>query len=163
MKSAIFRWLVAGAVTVTTTVGVATLASADSTASAGSSAAAPPAVEDFSYPGTSPYPQLKLVRGDGHIVLADCNTATQIQLWSRAVPSPSGGPGVCFRVTGTTGYLALELPQTFMIQTGDKAVRANLTSEGIGQSVDVAKNSATPVGEALGQKPTMLVELRITG
>ncbi|MFE2413445.1 hypothetical protein ACFXDE_34430 [Kitasatospora sp. NPDC059408] len=163
MKNGIARWLVAGTLAVATTFGVTAFAAADSVPAAGDTATPPPAVEDFSYPGTSPYPQLKLIRGDGHIVLADCNTATQIQLWSRAVPSPSGGPGVCFRVTGTSGYLALELPQTFMIQTGDKAVRADLTSDGIGQSVDVAKNAAVAVGEGLGQKPTMLVELRVTG
>ncbi|RKT09793.1 hypothetical protein BX285_6898 [Streptomyces sp. 1114.5] len=162
MKNAIVRWLAIGAVAAATTVGAGALASADTTP-AGDAATAPPAVEDFAYPGDSPNPQLKLIRGDGHIMLADCNTVTQIQLWSVAVPSPSGGPGVCFRVTGTTGYLSLELPQTFMIQTGDKAVRADLTSEGVAQTVDVAKNSYTTVGQAMGQKPTMLVELRVTG
>ncbi|MGW2255202.1 hypothetical protein ACWCXH_34210 [Kitasatospora sp. NPDC001660] len=163
MKNGIARWLVAGTLAAATTFGVTAFAAADSVPTPGDSATPPPAVEDFTYPGTSPNPLLKLIRGDGHIVLADCNTTTQIQLWSSAVPSPSGGPGVCFRVTGTTGYLALELPQTFMIQTGDKAVRANLTADGVAQSVDVAKNGYATVGQALGQKPTMLVELRVTG
>ncbi|MFF1904679.1 hypothetical protein [Kitasatospora sp. NPDC058218] len=163
MKSNIARWLIAGSLAAATTFGATALASAD-TAPGGDTATPPPAVEDFAYPGASPFPALKLIRGDGHIVLADCNTATQIQLWSTAATSPSGGPGVCFRVTGSSGYLSLELPQTFMIQTSnERSVRADLTSEGVAQTVDVAKGGAATVGVALGQKPTMLVELRITG
>ncbi|MEV8328817.1 hypothetical protein [Kitasatospora sp. NPDC056731] len=148
-------------------------ASADSSSPATRPAAAPaaaaadptppPAVEDFSYPGASPFPSLKLLRGDGHILLADCNTATQIQLWSRAVPNPAGGPSVCFRVNGTVGQLTLELPQTFLIQTNDRAVRANLTADGVAQTVDIPKGGITGVGEGAGQKSTMLVELRVTG
>ncbi|MEU6235623.1 hypothetical protein [Kitasatospora sp. NPDC047058] len=163
MKNGIARWLIAGTLAAATTFGATALAVAD-TAPGGDTDTPPPAVEDFAYPGTSPFPALKLIRGDGHIVLADCNTATQIQIWSRAVPSPSGGPGVCFKVTGSTGYLALELPKTFSIQTSnERSVRANLTADGIAQTVDVAKGDGVSVGEALGQKPTMLVELRITG
>ncbi|WP_329491862.1 hypothetical protein OG618_36185 [Kitasatospora sp. NBC_01246] len=143
-------------------------ASAAQTAPVAASATAddatpPPAVEDFTYPGASPFPNLKLLRGDGHILLADCNTTTQIQLWSRAVPNPAGGPSVCFRVNGTVGQLTLELPQTFLIQTNDRAVRANLTADGVAQTVDVPKGGITGVGEGVGQKPTMLVELRVTG
>ncbi|MFF1907331.1 hypothetical protein [Kitasatospora sp. NPDC058218] len=170
MSHRTLRWLTAAALAATTTFAVVAAASADPAPTAASADPAPaddptppPAVEDFSYPGASPFPNLKLLRGDGHILLADCNTATQIQLWSRAVPSSSGGPSVCFRVNGTAGYLALELPQTFLIQTADRAVRASLTADGVAQTVDVPKGGITGVGEGVGQKPTVLVELRVTG
>ncbi|MET8539751.1 hypothetical protein ABZW03_03710 [Kitasatospora sp. NPDC004799] len=154
------RWGTAAAVVAVAaaTVGGSSLASAD--ASSGGAETAPPAVEDFSYPGPSPYPELKLLRGDGHILVADCHTTTQIKLYSRVIGG--AGPSVCFRVTAPSGYLSLELPQTFIVQTTDYPVHARLTtSDGASTSVDVPSNSSTNVGEGLGQKPTAVVELRV--
>ncbi|MFE2721531.1 hypothetical protein [Kitasatospora sp. NPDC059327] len=139
-------------------MGVPALASAEGTPQDAS--AAPLAVEDFAYPGTSPFPALKLFRGDGHIVLADCSGATQIKLYSRAVGS--AGPAACFRVTGPTGHLTLELPQTFIVQTVEYAVSARLTNDvGLSTTVDVPSNTMQNVAEGLGQKPAALVELRV--
>ncbi|MFE7594658.1 hypothetical protein ACFU6K_35155 [Kitasatospora sp. NPDC057512] len=154
------RWGTAAAViaVAAATVGGSSLASADTTP--GDTQTAPPAVEDFGYPESSPYPELKLLRGDGHIVVADCHTTTQIKLYSRVIGT--AGPSVCFRVTGPTGYLSLELPQTFIVQTTDYPVKARLTTnDGASSTVDVPSNSMTNVAEGLGQKPAALVELRV--
>ncbi|MFF1908739.1 hypothetical protein [Kitasatospora sp. NPDC058218] len=166
MTKRLSLWIAAGSFATAAVLGGSSLAAAEAPvppAAAGDADTAPPAVEDFVHPPNSPHPALKLLRGDGHIQLADCNTATQIQVFSRAIPNTTGGPTVCFRVTGTTGYLALELPQTFMIQTDDRAVQASVTSEGVTQTVEIAKDGFRNVGEGLGQKATTLVELRVTG
>ncbi|MFH9355361.1 hypothetical protein [Kitasatospora sp. NPDC017646] len=161
MRKNLRRWVIAiaGAVTAaalgSTAVAATDPAPADSTPP-------PPAVEDFTYPLDSPYPVLKLLRGDGHIMLADCHTVTQIQIWSRALPQ-STGEQICFRVSGATGYLALQLPETTIIQTADRSVQASLTTDGATTPVSIPKNTMQNVGEALGLKPTTLVELRITG
>ncbi|MFE2728157.1 hypothetical protein [Kitasatospora sp. NPDC059327] len=157
MKARI-RWkIVVAAISAALAIGVSTVASADSTPAGNS--AAPPVIEDFAYPGTSPFPKLTLLRGDGHIVLADCYTDVQIKLFSSLVGG--AGPAACFRVTGTSGFLALELPQTFSIWTAGYDVRARLTTEaGVTTTVDVPKNTVQNVAEGLGQKPATLVELR---
>ncbi|MFB6894651.1 hypothetical protein ACFCX4_35800 [Kitasatospora sp. NPDC056327] len=166
MKNRLPLGLAAGALTAAAVLGGSSFASADSPAvpaTATDTDTPPPAVEDFEYPGASPHPALKLLRGDGHIVLTSCSGPSQIQVFSRAIPNPNGGPTVCFRVTGTTGFLTLELPQTFIIQTDDRAVRASLTAEGVTQTVEVPADEYRNVGEGLGQKTTTLLELRVTG
>ncbi|MER6401191.1 hypothetical protein ABT263_34905 [Kitasatospora sp. NPDC001603] len=157
MKTRI-RWkIVIACLAAVLAIGASTVASADSTPAGNS--AAPPVIEDFTYPGASPFPNLKLLRGDGNIVLADCYTDVQIQLFSRAVDG--AGPAACFRVTGTTGFLALELPKTFIIRTAGYDVRARLTTDaGVTTTVDVPKDTQQNVAEGLGQKPAALVELR---
>ncbi|MFD0276832.1 hypothetical protein ACFVHB_23405 [Kitasatospora sp. NPDC127111] len=161
MKKHVRRWLIAGASTaVAAALGTSAVAATDPAAT--DTTAPPPAVEDFAYPLDSPYPALRLIRGDGHIMLADCHTATQIQIWSRALPQ-SIGEQICFRVSGATGYLALQLPETTIIQTAERPVQATLTTDGTSTPVSIPKNTMQNVGQALGLKPTTLVELRITG
>ncbi|MEU1425169.1 hypothetical protein [Kitasatospora sp. NPDC005751] len=156
MKTRI-RWKIVAALAAILAIGASTVAAADSTPAGNS--AAPPVVEDFTYPGTSPFPELKLLRGDGHIVLADCYTDVQIKLFSMAVGG--AGPAACFRVTRASGFLALELPKTFSIWTAGYDVRARLTTDaGVTTTVDVPKNTLQNVAEGLGQKPAALVELR---
>ncbi|MET8750872.1 hypothetical protein ABZW32_12350, partial [Streptomyces sp. NPDC004667] len=56
------------------------------------------AIEDFGYPNADKILAergITLKRGDGHIVLADCGSATDLlEVWSRA------NEKICFRVTG---------------------------------------------------------------
>ncbi|MFJ8441709.1 hypothetical protein [Kitasatospora griseola] len=123
---------------------------------------APYAVEDFSYPNADQILQtrnIKLIRGDGHIQLADCNTTNQqIKIWRRT------GGDFCFNVTATTGYLALDVAGVWAVETLDHPVSAALTSQGTTQNVNVAKGGFQTVGEGNpGGLPTTLVELRVTG
>ncbi|AZQ71327.1 hypothetical protein EKH77_08970 [Streptomyces luteoverticillatus] len=133
-------------------------------------AAPPTAVETFSYPNADKILKEKgivLRKGDGHILLADCKTSTDIVVGTRQ----NAEGRYCFKVTGNgkSGYLALEIPETFNIKTADYAVRAKVTAEGTTDTVDVPKNGFKGVGEGKPATeggpgaPTVLVELRVTG
>ncbi|GAA1270817.1 hypothetical protein GCM10009665_68920 [Kitasatospora nipponensis] len=121
------------------------------------------AVENFSYPGAAKILAdrgITLKAGDGHIVLADCASGTGlVQLFSRsATPSE-----VCFQITGPTGYLSLEIPQIYNIKGDDHAIKATLNTAGTVTSIDLPKNTWTPVGEGNANDATTLVELNATG
>ncbi|MFI9275725.1 hypothetical protein ACIGXM_34235 [Kitasatospora sp. NPDC052896] len=162
--------LAAGAASAAVLVaGTVTLAAADSgpgapakpAAQAADSAAPPSAVEDFGYPGAARILKEKgisLKRGDGRILLDDCTGKENIQVLTRT----SAEGKVCFRVVGKTGYLALEVPEVFALQTQERAIQAKLTAEGKTQVLDVPKDQIKGVGEGIGAAPTVLVELRVT-
>ncbi|MFI9585831.1 hypothetical protein ACIHCQ_29180 [Streptomyces sp. NPDC052236] len=126
--------------------------------------APPAAIEDFNYPGAAKILQergLKVFRGDGRILVAHCDgTANQIQIWSRVGDE---GSQFCFQATGTSGYLTVEIPEVFALQTTDRPISAELTAGGKTQTVSVAKDTLKDVGEGSVGAPTMLVELRVTG
>ncbi|MFF7634363.1 hypothetical protein ACFZB9_14600 [Kitasatospora sp. NPDC008050] len=168
--------LAGAAALLATTASTLTAGAADTTATPSPSASAqptqaatpPPAVEDYSYPGADRLLReqgLVLKRGDGHIVLADCASTPEPDL--KVVTGTSTSGSFCFRVTGTTGYLALEIKDVFALQTRSHPIRATLTPTGQSQTqvVDVAKNQYAPVGEGANPNnaPTVLVELRATG
>ncbi|MFE3500631.1 hypothetical protein ACFXPX_15930 [Kitasatospora sp. NPDC059146] len=158
-------WRVAaGAVALAATLGATALASAGTTPADNS--AAPPVVEDFSYPGSAPFSNVKLLRGDGHILLSDCAVDDQIKILSMDLPNESGNQ-ICFRATTNTGYLTMEVPNVIRIRTDDYAVSAKLTSEGVSQTIDVAKGSggaSVGIGSGTGTgKPAALLELRVIG
>ncbi|MFC8453851.1 hypothetical protein [Kitasatospora sp. NPDC057223] len=154
------RWLAAGLVAIATTFGATAIAVADGTADDNS--AAPYAVEDFAYPGTSPLPNVKLIQGDGHIVLGDCAAGGQIRVLSPDIP---GDGMICFRATASTGYLTVEIPNVIFIKAEEHAVRASLTSDGVTQTVNIAKDDGASVGRGSGtgpRTPAALLELRVT-
>ncbi|MEV7939249.1 MULTISPECIES: hypothetical protein [unclassified Kitasatospora] len=147
-------------------LGATALATAAGTTSPAPSTTPPPAVEDFSYPGAGRVLKdkgLKLISGDGHIMLAECSSQ-----WSIKVQASKNNSFTeyCFNVSGGTGYLALEVPGTFGLWNDDHNLRATLTSDGKTKTIDVAKDDVTTVGEAdipSGGKKATLVELRVTG
>ncbi|GAB2704966.1 hypothetical protein [Kitasatospora kifunensis] len=178
-QRALLAVCLAGAAAVAATTSALAAGSTDATASPSPAPTAtaqptqatttpPPAVEDFAYPGADRILRdqgITLKQGDGHIVLADCATTpdADIQVMSRT----STGGQFCFRVTGASGYLTLEMKDVFALKTQSHPIRATLTPSGQTQTqvVDVAKNQFTPVGEGVstGTAPTVLVELRATG
>ncbi|MGI5451280.1 hypothetical protein ACQEVM_37060 [Streptomyces sp. CA-243310] len=125
----------------------------------------PYAVEDFAYPGAAQIEQqqgIKVDRGNGQLVLVDCAQPWDVMVETRV----SGGRNYCFDALGANGYLTVEIPSAFGIWTESNAVQAKLTAEGKTTTVEVPKNSVKPVGEGdgtTGNKPSILVELRITG
>ncbi|MFF3849386.1 hypothetical protein [Streptomyces sp. NPDC002328] len=124
----------------------------------------PYAIEDFGYPDAEEIRKQKgitLRRGDGGITLTDCSAPHQIQVWT--LQNTEGR--YCFRTTGKSGYLTLEVNRVHAIRTDDRAVRASLTTEGQTTTVDVPKNDYKPVGEGdeKDPRPAVLVELRVTG
>lgn len=122
------------------------------------------AVEDFSYPEADRIFQergLKLFKGDGHILVAPCDESpNQIRIWTRVGDEADR---FCFQATASTGYLTLEVPEVYALQTADHPISADLTAEGKTESVDVGTDAMVGVGEGLGNPPAMLVELRVTG
>ncbi|MEV4744453.1 hypothetical protein [Streptomyces sp. NPDC049555] len=119
-------------------------------------------VENFDYPGSEKIKQEKgitLKRGDGHITLADCSSAAGLmEVWSRK------NEKICFRTTGTSGYLTLEIPSVFAVKgSADHSTDVSLTNpDATPQEVKVAKGNWTPVGESADPKARdfTLVEIR---
>ncbi|MFJ3924612.1 hypothetical protein [Streptomyces sp. NPDC090022] len=123
----------------------------------------PYAVEDFAYPDAGRIQAelgITLKRGDGHVTLADCASATGLM----EVYSRTNGK-ICFRVTGKTGYLSLEIPAVYGMK-GDAAHQADvtLTAEGSKQNVTVAPNEWKGVGEAADpeRRDHVLVEISVS-
>ncbi|MFH8590397.1 hypothetical protein [Streptomyces rimosus] len=108
-------------------------------------ASEPSAVEDFNYPQADKIFKetgLLLKRGDGHIVLAQCDSAPGlVEVFARDKGK------FCFRVTGKQGYLSMELARVYAIKGNDFKLRANMTVNNRDVSFDVAKNTWTAVGE----------------
>lgn len=134
----------------------------------------PSAVEGFTHPGADRILQdrkIVLKRGDGGIMLkpgngdegrAKCSEARDIWVESRLDEKR----GYCFTTAGASGYLTMEIPESFMLWTQDRAVRATVTADGKSTAYEAEKNDVTPIGESdstSGEKRSVLVELRITG
>ncbi|MFD0573621.1 FG-GAP-like repeat-containing protein [Kitasatospora gansuensis] len=121
-------------------------------------------MEDFAYPGAAQIlaeNHVTLKSGDGNIRLADClSTNNLIEVFSRTFDA--GSVKVCFRVTGPSGFLALELPKVYSIKGDDHAVKASLKTGSSSSSVDIKKNLYTPVGEGTSADGTTLLELNAT-
>ncbi|WP_328971902.1 hypothetical protein [Streptomyces sp. NBC_00239] len=118
------------------------------------------AIEDFGYPNADKIlaeQNITLKRGDGHILLADCASATNLlEVWSRAKEK------ICFKVTGTTGYLTLEIPSVFAVKGNDYAAQVDMKVGAEEKTWDVNKNSWTAVGESADEqgREFMLMEIR---
>lgn len=153
-------------------LGATALAAPQGPLAAPAASQMPLAVEDFNHPGADRYLQergITLKRGDGHIVLTDdtdlaqCSGASDIAVEAR--PSDTGQSTVfCFRANTKSGYLTLELPDSFNIWTNDRPVKATLTADGKDTVVNAPANDLTGVGEGgdTGVR-SVLVELRVTG
>lgn len=126
----------------------------------------PSAVEDFSYPGADRILEeqgLVLKRGDGHLLLTDCVTGDPDVL--RIAQRGADGGYVCFRLSGNTGYLTLEMPSVYGTRTGDFDAELTLTPSDGGASVtyDVPPETSEALGETdpeVGVEST-LVEIRL--
>ncbi|WP_380281970.1 FG-GAP-like repeat-containing protein [Kitasatospora purpeofusca] len=147
--------------TVAVMQGVTTAAAAATAANTG----APSAAEDGAYPGADRIlaeTGATVVRGDGRITVTDCANPYQIKVWARTVTLHDNW--LCFAATGPTGYLAVNIPEAYRVQTVERDVKASLSTNGQAQSIDVPRNTAKGFGEA---SPTSglstLLELRVTG
>ncbi|MFF2751851.1 trypsin-like serine protease [Kitasatospora sp. NPDC058048] len=126
--------------------------------------ALPSAVEGFAYPDAAKIladRHITLKTGDGHITLAECASgAGQIHLFSRqAAPEE-----VCFKVSGPTGYLAVEIPKVYTIRgDGEHTVKAIVSTDGNTTTIDVPKDVWTAVGESgSSRNASTLLELTAT-
>ncbi|WP_432084527.1 hypothetical protein [Streptomyces sp. WAC 04229] len=161
--------LLAGLLAACTVAGASSLAYAvtasdDAPAMAGVAADSPAyAVEDFQHPdATRIFDEkgVKVLHGDGHVFFTECDgSPEQIQVWTRK----SADGAYCFQTTSTTGFLKVEVPEVYALQTSETAVHAELSAEGKTQEVELSKNDFEGVGEGVGGAPTVLLELRVTG
>ncbi|MGX1560492.1 hypothetical protein [Streptomyces sp. NPDC055506] len=143
------------------------IAFADDAAQPPASEAPPNAVEDYTYPGAAKIladKGIKLKKGDGHILLAECDQAAQQIRVLTVEDAAEGRAGTyCFKALGDTGRLTLELPRVFAVEAADQPVHADLTANGETTSVVVPEGGWTSVGEGtVGGARSVLVELRVT-
>ncbi|MFF1682122.1 MULTISPECIES: hypothetical protein [unclassified Streptomyces] len=128
----------------------------------------PVAVEQFAYPGAAGIlasDGIQLKKGDGHIVLVTCDgSADQIRVYTVADSTAGRRGDYCFKATAASGYLTLELPRVFALETGDHPISADLTANGATTTVAVAEGGFESVGEGtVGGARSVLVEIRVTG
>ncbi|HEY3468041.1 MAG TPA: hypothetical protein VGL47_23135 [Amycolatopsis sp.] len=124
----------------------------------------PPIVEDYSYPGAAKVFQdraLTLISGDGHITLTPCGQSGLLEVHAYNSADHSPDPGhYCFKVSGPTGYLRLEVPYAYQVKGDSHTVQATVEINGQNSTVPVAKNGWTGIGEGAGTDPSTLLELR---
>ncbi|GAA2986773.1 hypothetical protein [Streptomyces flavovirens] len=124
----------AAAAAIVVGLGATALAAPQSGAPAAPRAAGdmPVAVEDFNYPQADKVLAergITLKRGDGHIILTSITDLVECRadpanIW---VEAHTGTRKFCFHTNAKTGYLTMELPDTFNIWTGESPVKATLT------------------------------------
>ncbi|MCO1577894.1 hypothetical protein M8C13_19250 [Crossiella sp. SN42] len=125
----------------------------------------PSSVESFGYPGAAKVLAqrgIKLLKGDGHIMLAACGAPGLIEVRSTSVPGDKDpDPGhFCFTVTGATGWLTLNIPNAYQIKGNDHSVTATVTVKDKTSTVPVERNGWTGIGLGSGPDPATLLELR---
>ncbi|MEU6645317.1 hypothetical protein ABZ863_22560 [Saccharomonospora sp. NPDC046836] len=117
----------------------------------------PPIVEEFHYPGGEQIFSergIRLIKGDGHIMLTDCDTGADVI----KVESVTVGTS-CYAVTGERGWLTMEIPRVYLLRGDGHNVAARITVDGQTEAVDLAPGQHTPVGESQGSDPATLIEL----
>jgi hypothetical protein len=138
-------------------------------------------VENFAYPNAAQVlaqQNVKLITGDGHILIADCATPVQgdiglLKVYTTDETIGADGIGrVCFRITAAQGLLTLEVPGVYEIRgDGQKTgagheVTADVKPDGGNPvSVDVDPDGSTQVGVGADpdNAPTTLLKLTVTG
>ncbi|MFF8835165.1 hypothetical protein [Streptomyces sp. NPDC015130] len=120
------------------------------------------AVEDFGYPHADKIlaeQGIVLKRGDGHITLVDCASGTDfLEVWAREKPK------ICFKVTGNSGWLTMEIPSVHLIRGNDYTTEVAMTVGTEEKSFAITKNAWTPVGESADPegREHVLMEIRST-
>ncbi|WP_234379951.1 hypothetical protein [Streptomyces sp. CMB-StM0423] len=117
------------------------------------------AVEDFSYPNADQILTergILLKRGNGHIVLSPTCADGLLRVWAR------GKPEFCFKVTGDSGYLSLELPAVYTIRGIDYDTTITMTVDDETKTYDIPRNQWEAVGEGADpeRRDHTLVEIR---
>ncbi|MEU1825364.1 hypothetical protein ACX9I7_29245 [Streptomyces sp. L500] len=128
----------------------------------------PSGVEEFDYPQADKIFKergIKLKRGDGHIVLVACDSRPGlIEVRARGMKEIDkvGAGRFCFRVTGTSGYLSLELPSVYLAKGNDSyKTDVNMVTDNQEKSFTLEKDNWTSVGEPVDpeHRPFTLLEI----
>ncbi|MFJ5123395.1 trypsin-like serine protease, partial [Kitasatospora sp. NPDC088548] len=147
---------------------VATGWSAAPRATADTPPAPPVAVENLAYPGAAGILAergITITRGDGRVNLVDCADGNWEIRVGATTPDPTDLDMVCFDAPYDSGYVALSLPQAYIVKTVGRSVRASLSvNQRPTETLDVPANTNKAFGEGVDpNSPAVLLELRITG
>lgn len=138
-------------------------------------------VEEYGYPNAEQIlaeQNVKLISGDGHILLADCATSPEgdiglLKVYTTDEQIGADGIGrVCFKVRAPYGFLNLEVPGVYEIRgdglrtgTGHEVTAELRADDGEEVAVEVDPDGSTQVGLGADPEasPTMLLRLTVTG
>ncbi|MEW2635707.1 hypothetical protein AB0903_29740 [Streptomyces sp. NPDC048389] len=127
---------------------------------------APYTVEDGAYPYRSQIlaaTGADLISGDGNITHTSCSsTSYQIMVWARNLPTNESR--ICFKAANT-GYLQVNIPRAYRIETIDRDIRASVSISGQTEQLNVPKDTAKSFGDADPTDPqqAVVLEMRVTG
>lgn len=150
------RLLAVGALTVTAAaVAVNGLVHALPATAADGAPAQDSLVETYDYPDGDKTPGIKLIKGDGHILLANCDAGkTSAEVYSYNSDKP-----YCFQFKGKTGYVTLELHDVYGIRNHyDFGISAKVST--VKDPIPVPADGWKGVGVSGGTGPAILLELR---
>jgi hypothetical protein len=129
-------------------------------------------VEDYRYPGADTILTqrgIKLIKGDGHIMLADCGAnpdapPADLILVQSLKPDFPAGPNFCFKATGTVGYLTMEIPDAYFVR-GDsgRTLAAKVETHdnpAVVETEKVEPGEWQPVGVGQSRGSATILELR---
>ncbi|MEO3772192.1 hypothetical protein [Micromonospora sp. B9E7] len=132
----------------------------------------PSLVEDYSYPGAAQVLAqrgVKLIKGDGHIILVDCGSspnnppADLILVQSNDFTLP-GGTNFCFKATGASGLLTMEIPKVYFVRGDDtRTVAAKVEVKDdptVVEVEEVTPKEWQPVGVGQARGDATILELR---
>jgi hypothetical protein len=132
----------------------------------------------YPYPGAAEIlaaQNVRLISGDGHILLVDCATPVQGDLGLLKIYTtdetigPDGFGRLCFKVAASSGVLNLEVPGVYEIRgdgqregTGHQVTAKLRNDDGENLTVNVDPHGSTSVGLGTdpNASPTMLLQLR---
>ncbi|MEU8659387.1 hypothetical protein [Actinoplanes philippinensis] len=129
-------------------------------------------VEDYSYPGAAQVEAdrgIKLIKGDGHIMLVDCGADPNLPpedliLVQTTKPGSPAQTNHCFKATGTSGVLTMEVGDVFFIRgESDRTLAAKVQVQDTTPVVETEKvepEEWQPVGVGQGRGAATLLELR---
>ncbi|MEU2996099.1 trypsin-like serine protease [Streptomyces sp. NPDC006995] len=103
-----------------------------------------------------------LIAGDGNISYTSCSEPHQIKVWARNLTTNENR--ICF-VAADTGYLSVNIPRAFRIETYDRDLKANVSIDGTTENLTVPRDTSKGFGEAdpADPKQAVLLEMRVTG
>lgn len=125
-------------------------------------AAATSLVEDYSYPGADKILAergIKLLRGSGSIMLADCPVAATTELiWVATING-----NVCFKASADTGYLTMEIGEVYSLRGDKHDTSATVTVDDETEHHDLVEGQwhGVGIGEDETKPLATLLELRV--
>lgn len=118
-------------------------------------------IEPGTYPGAdkiAAQKQILLKDGDGQIIYTQCTGAPdQIQI------TGSVRPDVCFQPLGPSGWLRMEITDSFGVKAGAKSLDVKSIDEGKEKTTEIPATEFIPVMNKTNSKDVTVIEISIKG